>query len=133
MTPSIVEQQQQHAAIIEGVTAQFREILDGSPQGMYIYLDDQHKVCNERFASMLGYPSAAAWDQHGAFTEQYIDPQSQQTLVHTYRHAMEQQAAATIDVTWKTREGAAVPSSVILVPVAYEGELLALHFITPRQ
>ena len=123
--------QQQHAAIIAGIAEQYRDILDGSPQGMYIYLDDEHKVCNERFAAMLGYESAAAWDQPGAFTEEYVAPESQSTLVGTYRHAMEHQAAATVEVTWQARDGRPVPSSVILVPVAFDGALLALHFVTP--
>ena len=49
----------------------------------------------------------------------------------TYRRAMEEKVASTVSVTWKTREGTPVPTTVILVPIAYEGELLALHFVTP--
>jgi hypothetical protein len=44
---------------------------------------------------------------------------------------MEEKVGGTVSVTWKTREGTPVPTNVILVPIAYEGELLALHFVTP--
>ena len=120
-----------HRAIISGLAAQLREVFDRSPQGMYVYLDDRHKACNERFAQMLGYESAGAWDQPGAFTEQYVDEHSRRPLVDAYQAAMEHQVAATVNVTWKRRDGTLLPSSVILTPVAYDGELVALHFITP--
>lgn len=44
---------------------------------------------------------------------------------------MEHQVAATVDITWKRRDGMPLPSSVILVPIAYQQELLALRFVTP--
>lgn len=120
------------AEVIRAVGAQLRPVLDGSSQGMYIYLDDANKLCNQRFAAMLGYDSPADWDRPASFTEQYVDPASQHTLVAAYRHAMQQQVAATIDVTWKRRDGGTVSTSVILVPIAHSGELMALHFITPH-
>lgn len=122
----------QHAGIIAGVMAQLAPVLQGSPQGIYVYLDDTHKGCNQRFAELLGYASAADWDRPASFTEQYVDRSSQRTLVATYQHAMQHQVAASIDVTWVRADGTRVPTSVILVPIAFEGELLALHFVTPR-
>lgn len=119
------------ASILAGITEQLGPVLSGSPQGIYIYLDDGHKVCNERFAEMLGYASAADWNRPAPFTEQYVMPESQHALVSTYIHAMQHQAAATVEVTWKSVTGEAVPSSVILVPIAYGGELMALHFVAP--
>jgi PAS domain-containing protein len=120
-----------HGSLIQAVTEELRPVFDGSAQGIYVYLDDTHKACNARFAEMLGYDSSADWDQPGSFTEQYVDPQSQRTLVTAYRHAMEHQVAATIDVTWRRRDGGAVRTSVILVPIAHAGALMALHFVTP--
>jgi PAS domain-containing protein len=121
-----------HADVIEGVAAQLAPILEGSPQGVYIYLDDAHKVCNERFAELLGYASPEEWDRPAPFTQQYVDPRSHQTLVAAYRQAMERQLAATIDVTWRRLDGTPVPTTVMLVPIAFAGDLLALHFVTPH-
>ena len=121
----------EHERIVTGITEQMRPVLNGSSQGIYIYLDDDHKVCNEVFAKMLGYASPAEWAVPEAFTEAYVEPDSWNRLVHTYTHAMEHQVGAVIDVTWKSRAGHPVPSSVILVPISFEGELLALHFVTP--
>jgi len=39
---------------------------------------------------------------------------------------------STIDLTWKKKSGGTVDSTVILVPVAYDGHLFALHFLSPK-
>lgn len=131
MTAAWVDEQ--HTAIIQGIREQLHDVLEGSRQGIYIYLDDDHKTCNARFAAMLGYESPEAWAKPGAFTELYVQPESQRALVATYQHAMEHQAADTIEVTWKAADGHPVRSSVILAPIAYGDALLALHFVTEHE
>lgn len=121
-----------HTAILTGLAEQLRPVLEGSPQGIYIYLDDNHKVCNQHFAELLGYDSPADWDRRGAFTELYVDPASQQTLVAAYQRAMGIQAASVFDVAWKRRDGGTQASTVQLVPIAFGDQLLALHFVTRR-
>lgn len=115
---------------LQALAAHLRPVLEGSPQGIYVFLDETHKVCNQRFAEMLGYDSPNDWDRPTSFTEQYVDPASQHTLVTTYQEGMQHQVGATIDVDWKRRDGGTVSTSVILVPISYAGELMALHFVT---
>ena len=124
---------EQRQAILDEVAEQLRPILEGSAQSMYVFFDEQHKFCNERFAQLLGYDSAAAWDQDGPFTDLYVAPRSQHDLVSTYRAAMEQGVGSTVEVSWKRRDGSTVPTRVILVPFACRGALMALHYITPLE
>jgi PAS domain-containing protein len=49
-----------HEELIKGVYEQLREIFDESKQAIYVYRDDTHKACNQRFASLLGYNSSVA-------------------------------------------------------------------------
>ena len=122
----------EHEQLIASIAEQLAPVLQGSPQGIYIYLDDTHKICNERFASMLGFASATEWAAKAeAFAPGYPVEESWDKLVMTYSHAMEHLVADKIDVTWKRLDGGTLASSVILVPIAYGGELLALHFVTP--
>ena len=53
--------QQHHEELIKGVSQEQKLILNKSPQAIYIYLDDNHKVCNKKFAELLGYKSPAEW------------------------------------------------------------------------
>jgi len=105
----------------------------GSPQGIYLYLDGRHKVCNGRFAEMLEYASPADWDRPGPFKDQPVMEQRQHALVSTHIHAMQRQVAATVHVNWKSQSGEAVPASLILVPIAYAEELMPPHFLTSHE
>lgn len=120
-----------HYEVINGVREQLREIFEESKQAIYVYLDDTHKVCNQRFASLLGYKSTEEWSAvDEPFTEAFVKDESQEILVSTYRKAMEDRVASNIEVSWKKKSGGSVKTSVIIVPISYKGELLALHFIT---
>ena len=56
-----MDEQQHHEQLIAGITEQMKPVLKDSAQGIYIYLDDTHKVCNKQFADMFGYASPKAW------------------------------------------------------------------------
>jgi len=43
---------------------------------------------------------------------------------------MEDKIASDIVVSWKKKTGGSVKTKVIMVPISYDGELLALHFIS---
>jgi len=121
----------EHEGVIEETKKQFSVILKESKQGIYVYLDDTHKLCNEKFASMLAYRSAEEWSKvEKPFTETFVEGKSQHTLVSAYQEAMESKTGSYIEITWRTKTGGHVNTKVILVPVSVKGELLALHFIT---
>jgi len=122
---------EQHEELIRGITRQMKPILESSEQAIYIYLDDVHKVCNKKFASLLGYSSADEWAQlEDSVLDVCVDKRSQRTLVETYNKAMEKMTGSTIPVTWKKKSGGTVDTTVMLVPIAYNGTLLALHFVS---
>lgn len=109
---------------------QLQPVLESSQQAIYIYFDDENKVCNENFATLLDYASTEEWAQmEGSFPSLFVDESSQDTLIGAYTHAMQTMAASTIDVRWKKKSGGTVDTTVMLVPLSYEGHLFALHFI----
>ncbi|MEK6818624.1 MAG: hypothetical protein AABY10_01685 [Nanoarchaeota archaeon] len=119
-----------HENIIKEMHEQLKDIFDSSEQGMYLYLDDEHKVCNENFASMLDYDSVDEWVAvKENFPEAFVAEESQETLVNTFREAMENGIGSQIMVKWKTKSGEHIKSTVILVPISYRGHRMALHFV----
>lgn len=134
--PSKKEIEQMHAhhvELIDEFTEQLRFIFDSSEQPMYLYLDDNHKSCNEKFATLLGMKSPKEWsDAQENVLETFVADKSQKVLQTAYFAAMEKMIGSTIQVTWKKKSGGTVDSTVILVPTTYQGHLFALHFITPK-
>ena len=57
----MVDSKELHEEILHWVSKEFKEILDGSEQAIYVYACDKHKLCNKRFSSMLGYGSPEEW------------------------------------------------------------------------
>jgi len=118
-----------HEKVVTGLAEQMKKILEGSEQAVYIYLDDNHKICNSKFAKLLGYGTPDEWaDIHGAL-EPFVEAKSQVTLASAYWKAIEKFAASSIKVTWKKKTGRTVETNVILVPMAYIGHLFAVHFV----
>ncbi len=121
----------EHENILKEIYGQLKDIFDSSEQAMYLYLDDEHKVCNQRFASMLDYESVNEWAAvKDNFPEAFVAEQSQETLVNTFREAMEKGIGSSIKVKWKKKSQGSVESNVILVPISYKGYRMALHFIS---
>ena len=122
-----------HADLIGNFYKEQKEIFDSSNQGMYAFLDDDNRICNAKFAKMLGYTSPKEWsdvDVDGSFPDAFIAEKSQQALVEAYQNAMENGVGSTLLVSWKKKSGGSVETTVILVPIIYQGHLIALHYIS---
>jgi len=124
-----VSEQTHHSEVLTHLYDQLKTVFENSEQSIYLYLDDMHKVCNQKFAELLGHDSPDEWAKIEDFME-FVDERSQHTLVSTYRNAMERVIGSTIEVTWKKKGGGTVDTKCILVPISYNGHLMALHFIS---
>jgi PAS domain-containing protein len=126
-----MEEKGHHEGLVDGFRQQLNEVFDSSGQAVYLYLDDEHKACNGRFASLLGYGSPGEWAAEGkAFIDFHVDDKSRAALVSAYRDAMEKVIALQFPVTWKRKDGQQVRTKVILVPISFSGHMFALHFIS---
>lgn len=119
-----------HEEIIRGLSDQLQDILQSSDQAIYLYLDDIHKACNQNFADLLGYSSPAEWVAiTKPFPQAFVAEASQTALVDAYGAAIQQKIGSTLPVTWKKKDGGAVETTVMLVPLSFQGHIFAVHFI----
>jgi len=123
-------QDKHHEELVNGLYEQMKKIFESSEQAMYLYLDDNHKACNSKFAALLGYKSPKEWAEVKGALEPFVAEKSQETLSSTYWNAMNKMIASKIPVTWKKKNGGTVDTNVILVPMAYAGHLFAVHFVS---
>ena len=126
-------EQKHHEELVNGFHSQLKQIFDSSEQAIYLYLDDTHKICNKKYASLLGYNSPEEWAKIENPLETTVDKTSQQAMVSAYGDAMEKMVGSKIDIKMKKKSGSAVNATVIMVPVAYQGHLFALHFISEKK
>ena len=83
-----MDEHQHHEDLVEGITQQMKQVLDKSGQAIYLYLDDTHKVCNKKFADMLGYKSPKEWAETEAPLSDVVE-EDQQEVIKVYMSASE--------------------------------------------
>lgn len=121
-----------HEHLIKELEEQLEPILAKSPQAIYIYLDDEHKTCNEKYAKMLGYQSAQAWIDN-LYPVSDVDKKDQEKVVKAYMDASRKFKASTLAVTWVKKDGRKINTQVMMAPFVYEDEVFVLHFISPEK
>lgn len=119
-----------HEKLVKGLHDQMNLILDKSEQPIFIYLDDNHKACNNKLASMLGFKSPKEWAEKPGFLEAYVEEKSREKLASAYWKAVEKMSASTIQVTWMKKGGGTTDSTMVSVPMSFEGHMFAVHFVT---
>ena len=122
--------EEHHEELVKGLYDQMKPVLDSSEQPIFLYLDDNHKACNSKFATLLGYKSPQEWAEVQGFLELYVAEKSRETLSSAYWDAMKKMIASTTQITWTRKGGGTVDSTVILVPIFFQGHLFSLHFVT---
>ncbi|MBP9718920.1 MAG: PAS domain-containing protein [Candidatus Levybacteria bacterium] len=126
-----MDEHHHHEELIQSITKEYQDILANSEQGIYIYLDDLHKVCNKKFATLLGYQSEDEWAKiEKSFPDVFVADQSQETLISSFQDAMEKNIGSANKIVWKKKDGSTISSTVFLAPISHNGHVFALHFVS---
>ena len=125
-----MEEQEHHEELLKGITEQMKLVLEKSEQAIYIYLDDNHKVCNKKFADLLGYKSPKEWADADAPLSDVVE-EDQQSVIDVYMDASEKMLASSIEVRVKNvKTGKIVKTRMIIAPVGHAGHVFTAHFFS---
>ena len=125
-----MDEQQHHEELVKGITEQMKPVLEKSEQAIYIYLDDNHKVCNKKFADLLGYKSPKEWADAEAPLSDVVE-EDQQSVINAYMNASEKMVASAIEVRVKNvKTGKIVKTRMIIAPVGHAGHVFTAHFFS---
>jgi PAS domain S-box-containing protein len=118
-----------HADVIHSLADQLKPLFESSPDGVYIWLDETHKLCNERMAAMFGY-TVDEWCAVPHFLEGFIDEEDQESYARNYQTRV---AALAFPVTFRFRgrrkDGTTFAAETDMIPLVYEGRAVAYHFV----
>ena len=130
MTKKMLTPEEHHEVVVKGLYDQMKPVFDSSEQPIFLYLDDNHKACNGKFAKMLGFKSPQEWAETPSVLGVSVVEKSRETLTNAYWDAMKKKTASTIQVTWMKKGGGTFDSTVVLVPMFFDGHLFSVHFVT---
>ena len=122
-----------HTTLIKGIASQLKPVLDKSPQGIYIYLDDEHKTCNQKFADMFGYGSVQEWEDVEAPLSDVVE-EDQDAVIAAYQEASEKMAAICVDVRVKNvKTGKIINTRMIIAPITDTStHVFTVHFFSRK-
>ena len=118
-----------HADIMQELADNFKPVLDSSPDGVYLWLDEANTICNERLAAMFGY-SVAEWSKAAPFLETFVSEEDQEMFSWNYQNRV---AALAFPVTFRFRarrkDGSTFAAETDMIPLAWRGHAVAYHFV----
>lgn len=120
-----------HEHLMKEITEMFKPVLAKSPQVIYIYLDDTHKICNKKFADLLGYKSVQDWVDYQTPVSD-VDEKDQEKVINAYMEASRNLKASNLSATVTKKDGKKIAVDVIMAPFTYRGEVFVLHFISTK-
>ena len=121
-----------HTHLVKEVAEMLKPILSKSPQAIYVYLDDQHKICNQKFARLLAYKSVAQWVDNEYPIDDVVQ-EEQEKGIKAYMNASRKLEASSLSTTWVTKKGKKIKTNLIMAPITYKKEVFVIHFISPKK
>ena len=119
----------EHVTILKELSEQFQPLFQESPDGIYIYIDEVHKICSERFARMFGL-TVADWQAMEGFVNKHAAQADQELIINNYNQHIHQKLTP-VRFRFKAlrKDGSAFQAEVDMIPFPWRGEMLALHFV----
>ena len=119
----------EHEQILREMEEQFGPLFESSPVGVYLYVNDAHKICNERMAQMHGM-TAEEWRNTPTFLNDFIAEEDRETYAKNYQHHV---AGLKHPVTFRFRglrkDGSTFAAETDMIPLSWHGHAVAYHFV----
>jgi PAS domain S-box-containing protein len=119
-----------HEVATKELADHLQPLFDASPDGMYVWLDEEHWVCNQRFAELLGYGSPDELNDTPRFLQRMVHEADQQHFSWNYWNRVQALAFPTTFRFRGTRkDGSEVQVETDMIPLTYGGHTFAYHFV----
>jgi PAS domain-containing protein len=115
--------------LIRELAEQFGPLLQESPDGVYLWLDEEHKVCNERLADLFGF-TVDEWSEAQPFLDNFVAEEDRALYSWNYHNRV---ARLAFPVTFRfrglRRDGSTFAAETDMIPISYRGHAVAYHFV----
>ncbi len=123
------QQDAEHEQILREMLEQFGPVFEQSPDGVYLYLDDRHKICNAKLATMFGL-TIKEWSAAPNFLRDFVAEQDQEMVATNYqRHVTLLTRPAMFRFRARRKDGSTFMAETDMIPVTWHGNPVAYHFV----
>ncbi len=122
-------QEHEHEKILEELMEQFQPLFQKSPDGIYLYIDEVHKICSERFAKMFGL-TVKAWVAMEGFVNKHAAEADQEMIIRNYHeHIHQSLTPVRFRMQAIRKDRSTFNAEVDMIPFPWRGEMIAFHFV----
>ena len=118
-----------HAELLRELAEHLRSVFERSPDGVYLFLNDRHKVCNERLAHLFGV-TPAEWAALQPFQEHFVAAEDRDRYCWYYEHRVLALAfPATIRFCARRPDGSTFLAETDMIPLSYRDYAVGYNFV----
>jgi PAS domain S-box-containing protein len=118
-----------HAGIMQELMDQYLPVFEHSPDGVYLWIDEANKVCNERLARLFGY-TVDEWCAADSFLDNFVAADDREIYSWNYHNRV---ARLAFPVTFRFRglrkDGSTFAAETDMIPISFRGHAVAYHFV----
>jgi PAS domain S-box-containing protein len=118
-----------HDDVIPQLAEHLAPIFASSPDGVYVWLDEQHWTCNERFAQLFGY-RVDELENTPYLLQRIVHEDDQELFSWSYWNRVQALAfPTTLRFRGKRNDGSSFNAETEMIPLTYGGHTIAYHFV----
>ena len=119
-----------HEVATKELAEHLRPIFDASPDGVYVWLDEEHWICNQRFADLLGYDSPEELNDTPYLLQRWVHEDDQGQFSWSYWNRVQTLSfPTTMRCRGKRKDGSEASFETDMIPLTYGGHTFAYHFV----
>lgn len=119
----------EYEAVMRELAEQFRPVLEQSPDGVYLWLDETHKICNERLAGLFDF-TVEEWCEAQPFLDNFVAEEYRGIFSWNYHNRI---VTLAFPVTFRfhglRKDGTTFAAETDMIPVSHRGHAVAYHFV----
>ena len=120
---------EEHDQILREMAEQLGPVFEQSPVGVYVYVTDAHKICNERMAQMHGM-TVEEWSNTPTFLNDFVAEEDREMYAKNYQQYV---AGLRHPITFRFRglrkDGSTFAAETDMIPLSWRGHTVAYHFV----
>jgi PAS domain S-box-containing protein len=118
-----------HEVATKELGEHLRPIFESSPDGVYVWLDEEHWTCNDALASMFGYTRDELENSPG-FLQRLVHQDDQGMFSWNYWNRVQTLAfPVTLRFQAVRKDGSTFAAETDMIPLTYGGHTFAYHFV----
>ncbi len=122
-----------HERWIAELEQEWAPLFESCPDPVYIYIDDEHKTCNQKTADFFGM-TIEQFKSMESYLDQCVAEDSIDLVIHHYMQHFENECRPTaFEFLALKPDGEEVTTTAYNIPIVHDGQIMLLCFLRPHE